>query len=87
VWRQLKALSADDFIRALEKDGWVRDGTASRSVAFIKNATRLTVHYHPQKEYGDKLLKVLLEKTGWSVDDLVRLKLVKLRGQRDSSSR
>jgi len=39
----------------------------------------LTVHMHPsdKKGYGPKLLKYMLEQTGWCDDDLKRLKLIK----------
>ena len=37
---------------------------------------RVSVHYHPKKTYGAKMLKALLNDTGWSEDDMRRLKLL-----------
>jgi len=80
VWNQLKNLTADDLIAALEKDGWQRDTGRSAIFAYFKRGTtnkRITVHYHPRKTYGPKLLKNLLADIGWNDDDLRRLKLIK----------
>ena len=41
-----------------------------------KGAARVSVHFHPKKTFGAKLLKGLIDDTGWSDDDLRRLKLV-----------
>ena len=38
---------------------------------------RVTVHYHPGKTYGEKLLKELIKDIGWTEQDLLRLKLIK----------
>jgi len=37
----------------------------------------VSIHYHPGKTYGPKLLQALLDDTGWNILDLRRLKLVK----------
>jgi predicted RNA binding protein YcfA (HicA-like mRNA interferase family) len=67
------------YIIALEKDGWQHDITSGASQAYRNPATsaRVTIHVHPGKTYGAKLLKGLLEDIGWSEDDLKRLKIVK----------
>jgi predicted RNase H-like HicB family nuclease len=39
--------------------------------------SRVTIHYHPKKTYGAKLLKGLLEDIGWSEEDMERLQLIK----------
>jgi predicted RNA binding protein YcfA (HicA-like mRNA interferase family) len=81
VWNQLKNLTADELIRALEKDGWTRDPTSRGAIqVFIKygpSNKRVGIHYHPQKTYGPALLKGLLSDIGWSEEDLRRLKLIK----------
>ena len=80
VWNQLENLTADDLIAALEKDGWQRGTGRSAIFAYCKRGTthkRITVHYHPRKTYGPKLLKNLLADIGWTDDDLRRLKLIK----------
>jgi len=78
VWQQLKGITADELTRALEKDGWVRDiGIGAEWVYRHDDGRMVSIHYHPRKTYGRKLLKGLLDDIGWSVDDLRRLKLVK----------
>ncbi len=82
VWRQLRNITVDELIRALERDGWVKDsgGKTSGTRAYTKGESprkRVVIHYHPGKTYGDKFLKGLLESIGWSEDDLRRLKLIK----------
>lgn len=77
VWDQLKSLTAKDLIRALGRDGWETEDRRGATRAFKKDSHRVVVHYHPKKTYRPKLLKDLLGKTGWTEDDLRRLKLVK----------
>ena len=78
VWQQLKGITADELIRALEKDGWVQDIGIGAELAYRHDDGRIAIiHYHPRKTYGPKTLKGLLEDMGWSVDDLKRLKLIK----------
>jgi predicted RNA binding protein YcfA (HicA-like mRNA interferase family) len=79
VWNQLKNLTADDLIRALERDGWARDPASKGAIlAYIKGGSpnrRVTIHYHPRKTYGPGLLKALLADIGWTEEDLRRLKV------------
>jgi predicted RNA binding protein YcfA (HicA-like mRNA interferase family) len=81
VWNQLKNLSADDLIRALEQDGWRRDpASKGATLGYIKGGSpnkRVVIHYHPRKTYGAGLLKALLDDIGWTEDDLKRLKVIK----------
>ena len=80
VWSQLKNLTADDLIGALERDGWQRDTGRGAIFAYVKSGNpskRVTVHYHPRKTYGPKLLKNLLADIGWNDADLRRLRLIK----------
>ena len=44
---------------------------------FVKPPRSVTIHYHPGKTYGAKLLKGLLEDIGCSTADMKRLKLIK----------
>ena len=79
VWNQLKNKTAKQLIDALEKDGWERQ-IKSGAIQSYKNTNSnqiVTIHYHPNKTYGAKLLKKLIENTGWSEEDLRRLKLIK----------
>lgn len=79
VWNQLKNTSADDLVRALKKDGWVRNDEKRGAIQEYRspNGERITIHYHPGRTYGPKLLKHLLRDIGWSEADLKRLKLIK----------
>ena len=78
VWDQLRNKTADDLIAALAKDGWLEDTKLGASRAYLKEQLEITIHYHPQKTYGAKLLKALLNDIGWTDDDLRRLKLIKV---------
>lgn len=78
AWRQLRNLTADELCTALERDGWARDLTRGAVRVYLKgNGRRVTVHYHPGKTFGAKLLRGLVEDIGWSEADLRRLKLIK----------
>ena len=84
VWSQIKGLTADHIIKALEKDDWVKDTKVGASVGSIftyikmKNneISRVQVHWHPKKTYGPKLIKNLITIIGWSEEDMRRLKLI-----------
>jgi predicted RNA binding protein YcfA (HicA-like mRNA interferase family) len=78
IWDQLKNLTPDRIVKALERDGWKKD--TSKGPIFVyrsEDGRRVTVHYHPRKTYGPKLLKELLADIGWGEEDLRRLKLIK----------
>lgn len=81
VWSQLKAITADDLIAALKRDGYTKDpASADATISYIKRTIppkRIVIHYHPRKTYGPKLLKSLLADIGWSEADMKRLKLIK----------
>ena len=77
IWAQLKNITADELIRALENDGWkLRGGSGSRRI-YLKGLKLASIHYHPKKSYGRDLLRDLLIDIGWNEEDLKRLKLVK----------
>lgn len=81
IWNQLKNLTADEIISALLRDGWQKDPSSKGAImAYIKLGppnSRITIHYHPKKTYGAKLLQGLIADIGWSEDDMRRLKLIK----------
>ena len=80
VWNQVKNVTAQRLVQALEKDDWVRDAENPRGAVLVyrhSSGRRITVHWHPNKTYGPKLLKGLLEDIGWDEADLRRLKLIK----------
>lgn len=79
VWDQLKSIPTRKLIAALEKDGFVPDEQL-RAERIYRHADgrRASVHYHTgSKCYGRGLLKSLFKDTGWSEDDMRRLKLIK----------
>jgi predicted RNA binding protein YcfA (HicA-like mRNA interferase family) len=81
VWNQLKNLTADNLISALERDGWEQDpASKGATIGYIKRASpnqRIVIHYHPKKTYGPKLLKALIADIGWTEEDLKRLRLIR----------
>jgi len=77
IWGQLKNITADKLIKALERDGWIRDESRGAILVYKhSDGRRVTVHYHPQKTYGPKLLKALLSDIGWDEKDFRKLKLI-----------
>jgi predicted RNA binding protein YcfA (HicA-like mRNA interferase family) len=78
IWSQLKNITADKLISAIEKDGWILHlpGGSSRRI-FTKGSKMVSIHYHPHKSYGPDMLNMLFEDIGWSEADLKRLKLIK----------
>lgn len=83
VWKQLKSLTADDLERALRKAGWEcdMDGGSMRMYihpdAALKPRPRVSIHYHPHKTYGAKMLQGLLADIGWTEGEMRDLKLIK----------
>jgi len=78
VWKQLRNLTADQLKKALEKDGWALDARrGAQHVYWHPSGRRVSIHYHPRKTYGPRLLQGLLDDIGWTVEDLRRLKLIK----------
>ncbi len=83
VWNQLRNISVEEIISKMLRDGWQEDSGSKTSGtrAFIKDGNqpkdRIVIHYHPRKTYGPKFLQGLLESTGWTEDDMRRLKLIK----------
>jgi predicted RNA binding protein YcfA (HicA-like mRNA interferase family) len=78
IWGQLKNLTADEIIRGLNRDGWALDETSGAIRVYRhSDGRRVSIHYHPQKTYGPKLLKSLLQDIGWSETEMRRLKLVR----------
>ena len=42
-----------------------------------KQGRQITIHYHPDKNYGPDLLRMLLNDIGWTELDFKRLKLIR----------
>jgi predicted RNA binding protein YcfA (HicA-like mRNA interferase family) len=81
IWDQLKNITSGELISALTKDKWVQDFSRGAVLVFRHpDSRRVTIHQHPQKTYGEDLLKDLLKVINWTEDDLKRLKLIKKVG-------
>jgi predicted RNA binding protein YcfA (HicA-like mRNA interferase family) len=75
VWDQIKTITADELMAALERDGWqLRKGRGSRRV-FRKGPRIVAIHYHRRKIFSPKMLRALLGDIGWDETDLRRLGL------------
>lgn len=80
MWNQLKGLTADQLIRALERDGFQQDFRSGATLAYVKKGPprkRMVIHYHSGKQYGPKFLKGVIDDIGWTDDDLRRLRLIR----------
>jgi predicted RNA binding protein YcfA (HicA-like mRNA interferase family) len=78
IWDQLKSLTADDLVSALDRDGWTWDsGRGAQRTYRHSSGRRVSIHYHPRKTYQAKLLQALLTATEWQEADLRRLKLIR----------
>jgi predicted RNA binding protein YcfA (HicA-like mRNA interferase family) len=77
VWVQLRNISATELMRALERDQWSCDVGGGSIHIYLKDTRRVSVHFHPKKTFGEKLLKAMLSDIGWADEDAKRLKLAK----------
>ena len=77
VWEQLRGKTANELISALLKDGFILDEKIrTERIYRHPDGRRVSIHYHTGSTcYGRGLLKSLLEDTGWSENDMRRLKL------------
>lgn len=90
VWNQLKATTADELESALKRDGYKPDPASAGAIhAYIKQTPqgnkRVTIHWHPKKSYGPKLLNGLLSDIGWTEDDLYRVGLIAGKSKRENA--
>jgi predicted RNA binding protein YcfA (HicA-like mRNA interferase family) len=79
TWDQIKGITKDDLIKALDKDGWTLDNPKGGSMRIYHKAPnrRVSIHYHAGDTMGRKLLAGLLTDIGWTEADLRRVKLIK----------
>ncbi|MGO9647476.1 MAG: type II toxin-antitoxin system HicA family toxin [Terriglobales bacterium] len=87
VWNQIKATTADELVAALEADGYKFDPASIGAIhSYIRyrhpHSDRVSIHYHPGKSYGPKLLKSLIADAGWKTeDDLARVGLIRQKAK------
>lgn len=78
IWDQLKNISVERLIGALEKSNWTRDVASKKFYVYLHPTKgRVVIHFHSQKTYGPKMLKGILDTIGWSEKELKDLKLIK----------
>jgi predicted RNA binding protein YcfA (HicA-like mRNA interferase family) len=78
-WNQIKGITIQRLRKALIDDEWLQEEKRGAVQAFRHPEInrRVTLHMHPKKTMGPRLLKSLLKDTGWTNEDLVRLGLIK----------
>lgn len=76
-----KNITARVFIRALEQDGYVfkrKSKSGHRIYKHVETGRRISVPYHHSgRTYPPGTLSRLIKATGWTDEDLVRLKLTR----------
>lgn len=79
IWAQIKSLTAQELVSALEKDGFeLQDRKGAVRLYIHPDGRKITIHWHPHSTYGSGLLKALLEAVGWTtLADLKRVGLIK----------
>ncbi|MFC2077434.1 type II toxin-antitoxin system HicA family toxin [Candidatus Bipolaricaulota bacterium] len=78
---QIKNLTKQQFIKALERDGFELDQSGRASAILVyrhEDGRRVTVHWHTRQGFGRDRLKKMLKAVGWtSEEDLRRVRLVR----------
>ena len=80
VWDQLRAISAGEIMRALERDGFQTEQRAGSKILYRHpDGRKMFIHFHSASDtFGERILKeVLFPGTSWEVKDLRRLKLIR----------
>ena len=78
-YSKLRSLTARRLISALIKDGFHLDRESGSHQQYLhSNKGRVTVSFHhPSDTFPPKTLKKIVQETGWTEEDLRRLKLLK----------
>jgi predicted RNA binding protein YcfA (HicA-like mRNA interferase family) len=77
---KIKNITAMEFIKALEKDGFVlkRQKGSHRIYVKTENGRQVVLAYHHSGEsLRTGTLSNLINDAGWTEDDLIRLKLIR----------
>jgi len=78
AWSQLKNTTYDKYIAALLEDGYVPGLFKKAKREYLHPVRgRIVVHYHKGTTIGRNTLKDLLRDTGWSENDMRRIRLIK----------
>ena len=79
---KLRNIAVIDFIKALERDGFVLKRQHGSHKIYIKPETGKQVviaYHHASESLRIGILNNLIKDAGWTEDDLVRLKLMRKR--------
>jgi predicted RNA binding protein YcfA (HicA-like mRNA interferase family) len=76
---KLKNITAREFVRALERDGFIfkRQKGSHKIYKHPESGNWVSVPYHPGGTFTKGILGGLIDDAGWTEDDLVRLKLMR----------
>jgi predicted RNA binding protein YcfA (HicA-like mRNA interferase family) len=82
VWKQVKAVTREEFESALKRDGYVLDTRSKQGAILVywrsHDGRRVTVHFHSHQGFSRHRLGEMLKDAGWTTDeDLRRVRLVK----------
>jgi len=81
IFDRLKNITKHDFIKALERDGFLRDVESKQGAILVyrhSDGRRVTVHYHPKAGFGREQLKKMVDAVGWaSREDFKRVGLIR----------
>ena len=79
AWDQLKAITEDELVKAVLKDGFELDDVVrTERIYRHSDGRRVCIHYHRGSDcYGRGLLKSLLAVTGWTEQRMKQLKLIR----------
>lgn len=81
IWNQIKNLTKREIIDALVRDNWTKDPSSKdATITYIKRLgtpdetgahhKRIVIHFHPGDVCGPRVIKAILEDTGWTTEDL-----------------
>lgn len=74
----LRAITARQLVSALGRDGWIWDHSDGSHRFYRKGPRVVPVPYHhPGATFPPKTLARIIAGTGWTDDDLRRLRLLK----------
>lgn len=76
---KLRNITAREFVRALERDGFIfkRQKGSHKIYKHPERGNWVSVPYHPGGTFTKGILGGLIDDAGWTEDDLIRLKLMK----------
>lgn len=81
VWDQLKNKTIQEIRQALAREGWELARSRGSIQTWVKdtgnNTRHVSLHIHPHKTMGAKLLKRILDDIDWNENDFRRLKLIR----------